>query len=136
MASTPQFSDTLVFHHVTINTANTNVDGTGEVSTLMVGQGTGTRIELFRIYCPGTVTNGKVRFFLDNGQGWKPLFERLVTGTTPGATTKGFTDEFEPTRKRFSYLPPGMKIGVSTLNSETIHVMAEGSYAKASEAGA
>lgn len=122
--STPIFTVTPVVSVAQISTANTNRNGTGALSVVVVAGASGTRIEYVRVVATGTVTNGVVRLYVSGGTSvflWKEI---IVTATTPSTTQEVFTAEYVPTKPLV--LPAGHALEASTHNAETFNVFAHG----------
>ncbi|WP_315742857.1 MULTISPECIES: hypothetical protein [unclassified Bradyrhizobium] len=93
----PLFIVTPQVWRVQINTANTNLDGSGTLLSLASGNtAPGSRIDKIRIQGVGSVADGMIRFFLANSSGsTKHLIkERPVKATVPSGTVAGFEDEW------------------------------------------
>lgn len=125
MAAEPVFAVTPRIGTVNIDTANTNRDGTGAISTLITGGTAGTRVTEIVCKARGVTTAGMVRVFLHNGTGFF-LFDEIVIAAvaTPGASTV-------TARTRNNYdnliLPSASwSLRVSTHNAESIEVAALG----------
>ena len=107
---------------VTISTANSNLDGTGTLGTILTGAANGTLIKSITIKAHGTTTQGMVRLFIYNGTITKLFREILVPAITPAATTRAFE-----TYLSINYaLQSGDILYASTQNAETFGVIAEG----------
>lgn len=122
--SVPLFTLTPVVSVAQISTANTNRNGTGALSVVVVGGTNGTRIEYIRVVATGTVTNGVVRLYISGGTSvflWKEI---IVTATIPSTTQEVFTAEYIPTSPLV--LPVGHAIEASTNNAETFNVFVHG----------
>lgn len=105
-----------------ISTANTNRNGTGSLSVVLVAGVSGTLVEYVRVQAIGTVTAGVVRLYISGGTQvflWKEI---LVTATTPSTSVEAFSAEYVPTKPLV--LPPGHAIEASTHNAETFNVFA------------
>ncbi len=120
--TSPLFTLSPVVSVAQISTANTNRNGTGALSVVIVAGTNGTLIEYIRVVAAGTVTNGVVRLYISGGTSvflWKEI---IVTATTPSTTQEVFNAEFVPTKPLV--LPAGHAIEASTHNAETFNVFA------------
>lgn len=124
MATEPAFAVTPRIGSTNVATANTNRDGTGTISTLIVGASTGTRISEIVCKARVTTTAGQVRAWLFDGTNYRFLDEYAIGAATVSATVQG-------TRVSTTYanlvLPnASWSIVVSTHNAESIDVIAFG----------
>jgi hypothetical protein len=107
---------------VTISTANTNLDGTGTMGTVLTAAGNGTLIKSITVKAHGVTTQGMVRLFINNGTQTKLFREVLVPAVTPNATSKAFEAYL-----LISYaLQAGDILYASTQNAEIFGITAEG----------
>ncbi len=122
MANTqPVFTATPQSAMAQISTANTNLDGTGAIVTVLTAGAYGTRI--FRIYikAAGATTSGMVRLYIHDGANCRLWREYQVTAITPTASTP--TWETEVVFYDFS-IPTGYSLRASTHNAEAFNVIA------------
>ncbi len=77
---------------VQISTANTNRDGSGTITDIVVAGGNGTRIDAVELQATSTTTAGQIRLFLWTGSVWRFWREVSVTAATPSATVQAWTD--------------------------------------------
>lgn len=117
MGTTPEFVSSAKNGAITVDTANTNLDGTGALVELIEGGANGSLIELFRFKAAATTTLGMIRLFYDDGAAKFLWHEVQVPANTPSASVKAWADEYVPTKS--IWLPPGHKFHVSTEKSET-----------------
>lgn len=110
--------------HVVISTANTNLDGTGTLGTVITAGAEGTLVELVRVKATVTTTAGMVRLFLHDGTNARLHKEIDVTAATPSGTVKSFEAEYTPTKPL--KLPTGWSLRASTHNAESFVVEALG----------
>src|SRR4051812_43108462 len=76
---------TAAINMVSISTANTNLDGTGTITTLMTGGSSGTLIKRIIIKAQGNTTQGMIRLFY-NAIGTYWLMQEIpVPAVTQGA---------------------------------------------------
>ena len=108
---------------VRISVGNTNLDGsTGTYYTLITGASNGTLIKTLKLKAMGNTTHGMIRFFVYDGTNTKLLAEVDV----PAITRSSRDQSFELTLPFDYHLASGSIIKVTTLNSETFNVFAEG----------
>ncbi len=107
---------------VTISTANSNLDGTGTLGTVLTaGANNGTLIKTITVKATGNTTQGMVRIFV--GQSGSP---KLVKEVEIPAVTKSATDPaFEIVVPFFFYLKANYVLSASTENAESFNIIAE-----------
>lgn len=90
MAATPAFITTPRVSVASLSTANTAIDGTGVITTLIVGAATGTRILEIDTQCAATSAAALVNIFLstDGGTTWNLFDQITVTAATVSNTVK------------------------------------------------
>ena len=108
-----------------IATANTGLDGSGTVGTILSAGTAGSRIDLIRVKATATTTAGMIRLFLHDGSVYRLWQELEVSAVTPSATVKAFSIEIVPTAPLL-LLPTGWSLRASTHNAETFNVFAFG----------
>lgn len=82
---------------VSFATANTNLDGSGTLATIITGVAApGTEIDRCEAYAIGTVTQGAIRVFLYDGTNNRYQGEMPVIGTTPSIGVLGGTRPVVP----------------------------------------
>jgi hypothetical protein len=108
-----------------ISTANTNLDGTGTLGTVLAAGTNGTTVELVRVKAQGTTTAGMVRIFLGDGTNTYLVKEISVTAITQSGTVQTFEAEWTPTNG-FFVIPSGWTLYASTNNAETFIVHSMG----------
>ena len=107
---------------VAISTANTNLDGTGTLGTLLTAAANGTLVKSVTIKATTNTTQGMIRLFVYDGTN-----TRLVSEIEVDAVTKSTIDEtFEKYIELNLKLKSGDLLKVSTQNAETFNVIAEG----------
>lgn len=89
MASTPQYVGTPKSPTVTISAANTNLDGTGTLGTVMTAGASGSRIDTIRLNAITATTAGMIRLFV----GTAMIKEIPVLAITPSATQPAWSTE-------------------------------------------
>lgn len=107
---------------VAISTANTNLDGTGTLGTLLTAASNGTLVKSITIKATTNTTQGMIRLFVYDGAN-----TRLVAEIDVDAVTKSTINEtFEKYVELDLKLKSGDILKVSTQNAETFGVIAEG----------
>jgi hypothetical protein len=92
MATNPQYAATPGRANVQVSTANTGIDGTGTLVTVVAGTANGRRIR--RVAVTGAVATGAanmIRFFIstDNGTTNRFLCDVALAAATVSATVRG-----------------------------------------------
>jgi hypothetical protein len=107
---------------VTISTANSNLDGTGTLGTVLTAASNGTLVKTVTIKAQTNTTQGMIRLFVYDGTN-----TRLVAEIEVPAVTKSSTDEsFEKYLDLDLSLKSSHVLKASTQNAETFNVIAEG----------
>jgi hypothetical protein len=120
MAAETQYTGNTGF--VAISTANTNLDGTGTLGTVLTAAANGTLVK--RVYFKATTntTEGMLRLFVYNG-----TTTRLIAEIEVPSVTKSTIDEtFEEWVDLDLSLQSGDILKASTEKAETFNVIAEG----------
>ncbi len=122
MAAEPVFAVTPRIGATNVATANTNRDGSGTVSTLIVGASTGTRV--VEIVCKARVTTtaGMVRAFLYDGSTYRLLDEYSIAAATVSASVQ--STRVSTTYNNLILPSASWSIVVSTHNAESMDVIA------------
>jgi hypothetical protein len=113
----PVFVQTPKAFSTTITSANTNLDGTGTITTLYTAGSDGTLITSLRAFARATVTATALRLFLslDGGTTWVFFDEKLMSAYTIANTTAQtpvtFVDKTTPDAA--IRLPASAKIGAT-----------------------
>ena len=105
---------------ININTANTFLDGTGAMGSLITGSNDGTRIDVICIKATNATSQGMVRFFTNHGTNTSLYREVCVPETNPSGITKSFEIVFSDGL----LLEPGDSLFVSTQNSDSFNIIA------------
>lgn len=107
----------------TISTANSNLDGTGTLGTILTAASNGTNVKSVTIKAVGSTTSqGMVRLFVDEGAGAKLIAEIEIPIVTQSSADEGFE----------IYLPldldlqSGAILKASTQVANTFNIIAEG----------
>jgi len=106
---------------VTISTANSNLDGTGTLGTVLTSENNGTLIKTVTIKSQGSTTEGMVRLFVYDGTNTRLLKEIEV----PAVTQSAIFPSFETIVSLNFSLKAGYSLKASTENAETFNVIAE-----------
>lgn len=112
---------TLRFGRASISTANTNTNGTGTITDLIVGGANGTRVDIIVIQATANTNQGMIRLFTYNGSTWGLVHEEQVASVTGSAVTPLFRTTL---RLAAINIGNGQKLGVSTNNAEPFVVTA------------
>lgn len=108
-----------------INTANSNLDGTGTISVLISPSGYGTLVTRIIIKAQGNTTQGMVRVFLSDASSTNRLLREVeipaVIQASDQQTLIKIIDDFFYLKNNVN-----MKLKVSTEKAETFIVTAEG----------
>jgi len=91
MATTPAFLSTARLTSVSLSSANTAIDGTGTITTLIAGVAAGTRVLEVAAQCSATSAAALVNLFIstDTGSTWKLFDQIAITAATVSNTVKG-----------------------------------------------
>lgn len=92
MATSPSFISTPIIAAVTLSASNTNIDGSGTITTVATGAVTGTRVLEIVVQCAQTSSSALVNLFIttDSGSTWR-LFDQIsVNPATVSGTDKAF----------------------------------------------
>ena len=118
MASTPQFTGVPRCSISKIQTANSNRDGIGSTSEVMITGANGTRVDELQVKALGATTAGFVRIFINNAAGTYLLTELVVEAVTPDSATP----TWEGGLQLNLVLPTGYRILASTEKGEQFNV--------------
>ena len=123
MASAPTFATTPAIGSAVINTANTNRDGSGSITSVLAAGSNGTRIDRVTVQATGNTSAGMVRLFIHDGTNARLYREIPVTAITPSGSAEAFAAELDDMRL---VLPSGHSLRAATHNAESFTVIAEG----------
>lgn len=107
---------------VAISTANSNLDGTGTLGTVITAASNGTLIKTVTIKAQTNTTQGMVRLFIYDGTNTRLLAEVEI----PAVTKAAYENSFETTLNLDLELKATYILKASTQNAETFNVIAEG----------
>jgi hypothetical protein len=90
MATTPAFIGTPRLAVASLSAANTALDGTGTITSLITGAATGTRVLEINTQCSATSAAALVNIFVssDSGSTWTLFDQITVTAATSSNTVK------------------------------------------------
>jgi hypothetical protein len=106
---------------VVISTANSNLDGTGTMSTLLSGGANGTLLKSAYVKAQTNTSEGMIRFFITGGGNTRLIREVPVQAVTKGANDPAFEAKVD---LNFS-LQSGYELKVSTQNADTFGVVVD-----------
>ena len=109
----------------TISTANSNLDGSGSVVTVITAAACGTLIQSIQIKAQGNTTAGIIRLFLNDTTNTKLLREITVEATIKSASAHSFSKTINFEGQGLS-LKTGWSLKASTQIGETFNIIAEG----------
>jgi hypothetical protein len=121
----PRFVTTPKAWSVLADTANTNLDGTGDVATVMSGGTDGSLVEWVKIKARVTTTAGMVRLYHHNGASSFLIAEIPVPAITISATVPGF-EALVPMPGGGLNVANGSGLRASTEKSEAFCITANG----------
>ena len=125
MSANPNFASTPKVGKALINTANTNRDGTGTITSIFAAGAAGSRIDKVIIAANTTTTAGMLRFYISNGVTNTLIFEVPVPAIVPSATVQTFVSN--QTGIPFPLvIPSGYSLQASTNNAEAFIITALG----------
>lgn len=107
---------------VKISTANSNLDGTGTLGTVLTGAANGTLIKTVTIKATGNTSQGMVRLFIYDGANNRMLLEVNIPTMTAASTEPAFE-----TNINLNYvLKSGYILKASTQVANNFNIIAEG----------
>ena len=112
--------------HGIISTANTNLDGSGTIVTIITGGTNGTRITRIVTQAITTTTAGIVRLYIYDGAEYMLWREISVTAITIDNSTVGFTSTIDLNGEKALILPYGWSLAAAPSIAESFVVTAEG----------
>jgi hypothetical protein len=108
-----------------VSTANTNLDGTGTLATILTAASNGTNIQCVNIKATVNTTAGMIRLYVYNGTTSFLLTEVPVPAVTKSGTAHSFSSRVIFGGRDFA-LQSGYLLKASTEKGEAINVIAEG----------
>src|SRR5689334_22446753 len=118
LSNTPVFVQTPQAAFVKVTAANTALDGTGTIPTLLTAGANGSLVTSLVARCQASVTASDLRLFLslDGGTTWAMMDEKLMGAYTVAQTTAQtavtFVDKTNPDAA--IRLPASAKLGVTS----------------------
>jgi len=90
MATAPAFVSTPRLTVASVSTANTAIDGTGTITSLITGVAAGTRVLEIDAQCSATSAAALVNLFIstDSGSTWTLFDQIAITAATSSTTVK------------------------------------------------
>ncbi|MGH7275358.1 MAG: hypothetical protein ACREIQ_13045, partial [Nitrospiria bacterium] len=79
-----------------VSVANTALDGSGTIATIVSAGTAGSLLELIRVKATVTTTAGMVRLFIHDGSNFRLYKEIPVTAATPSGVVQSFEAEYSP----------------------------------------
>jgi len=122
----PVFTVTPRIGAAVISAANTNLDGTGTVVTILTAGTFGTRVHRIQIKAKVTTTAGMIRIFIHDGSSYFLYKEIPVTAITPSGTVEAFEYTLDLQNEDAIILPTTYSIRMSTHNAEAFNCFVEG----------
>lgn len=124
MSATPAFISTPRLAAVNVASANTALDGSGVITTLIAGVAAGTRVLEIDAQCAASSAASLVNIFLslDSGSTWKLLDQIAIAAATASATVKANRNVATYT----NLILPGTTavLGVATTIAQSVNVVA------------
>lgn len=127
MAINPSFIGTPLVGSVNVSSANTAIDGTGTITTVVTGASTGTRILEVVAQCAASSAAARVNLFLsvDSGTTWRLFDQITITAVaTPSATTSANRNSV--TYANLVLKDATHRLGCATSVSQSTNVLAFG----------
>lgn len=112
---------TLRFGRASISTANTNTDGTGTITDLIIGHTHGSRVDIIVVQATSNTTQGMIRLFTYDGSSWGLVHEEPVSPVNGSAVTPLFRATLRLPAINIGH---NQKLGVTTNNAEPFVVTA------------
>lgn len=107
---------------VKISTANSNLDGSGTLGTVLTGASNGTLVKTVTVKATGNTSQGMVRLFV-----WDGSNNRLLTEVEVPPITASSTDPaFEKVLRMDYVLKSSYILKASTQNANSFNIIAEG----------
>lgn len=124
MATQPQYIGTPKSPTVNISTANTNLDGTGTLGTLMTAGASGSRVDRINITATATTTAGMIRLFI----GTALIKEIPVVAITPSGTQPAFSQDVVFDNGLILQASAVLKAGTNNAESFNLTVISGGDF--------
>lgn len=104
-----------------LDTANSNLDGSGTLVTIITGASNGTMIKRITIKARESTSKGMIRFYVQAAAGAKLIREIEVPATTQSSRDGAFTAVID----EIFYIESGFYLKASTENSDEFVVFTE-----------
>jgi hypothetical protein len=126
MAQAPAFISTPRLTSASISAANTAIDGTGTITSLMTGVAAGTRVLEVDVQCSATSAAALVNLFIstNSGTSWSLFDQIAVTAATVSTTVKG--NRNTATYTNLILPSASAQLGVTTTIAQATQVFALG----------
>jgi hypothetical protein len=126
MATSPSFIGTPVIGTAALSAANTALDGSGTIVSLLTGAASGTRVLEIDAQCSATSSACLVNIFLssDSGTSWTLFDQITITAITVSTTAKAFRNY--NTYANLILPSTSYKLGVTATVAQAIKVHALG----------
>ena len=124
MASTPQYAATPRASSVAINTANTALDGTGTLGTLITAGSNGTRVDTIIVKGGGSTSIGLFNLFLYNGSTSFLIHQESIAAVTVSSSQTSLEIVIDMTGGMV--IPAGSSLKVGTSVANLLYVTAVG----------
>lgn len=134
MSDRPNYAGGAVrFESALLSTANTNVDGSGQIEDVLIAGSSGTRVETVGFRCRATTAlAGEIRWFVYDGA-WRLLdvdWAVMAVAATTVALGTPPAGRYERTRlgdvNPLLQLAAGQKLGAATYRADSIIAFAAG----------
>lgn len=120
MSTTPQFASNPKIGISNISVANTNINGSGTISTVFSAGSLGSKINEVAVCGVGSVSAGMVRLFINDSSNNYLFDEVPISATTPSSSVSNFR-----TTKTYDnlVLPSGYSLRAATNNAENFNII-------------
>jgi len=116
-------------HIGTFNTANTGRDGTGTIQSMVTGSANGNRVKKITVRALATTAAGMIRYWVNDGSGWKLWMEIPVTAITASDHVAAWGNQLLLQGENALVLPTSYSLGVSTEKAVAFsYVVESGTY--------
>jgi hypothetical protein len=106
-----------------LQTGNSNLDGSGDIYTVLIGASNGTLIKTITIQARGNTTRGMIRFFIGDNSTFTRIIDEVEVLARQQTATQ---DCWSITYETDWYLKAGYYLIATTENTENFCVIAEG----------
>lgn len=123
MASSPAFASTPRVGMVNFTAANTALDGSGSLQTVVTAGASGTKINKVTMKYAATNTAGMIRLWIHDGTNGRLFKEFPTVAVTPSATAAAYSVEYNCEEENI-FIPTGYSLRATTQAAEAINVIA------------